>query len=93
MSFNLFMVDSFILDQIIIGLKKSKNNNSPIDFLDDIQTPPKNRKVPTMKTINISTAYPSSPNIENGCGIGFGGSGFGQDASQSTHEHAGVFAC
>lgn len=70
----------------------NNNNNSPIDFLDDIQTPTKNRKVPTMKTINITTAYPSRPEIENGTGAGFGGSGFGHDASQSIHEHAGVFA-
>lgn len=85
------MLDYFIFDSNS-KFKRTKKN-LPIDFLDDIQTPTKNKNVPTTKTISITTAYPSRPPIENGTGVGFGGSGFGQDASQSIHEHAGVFAC
>lgn len=66
----------------------------PIDRFDGhTQTPSKNSADPTKNTINIMIAYPSSPAIENGFGIGGSGGGFGHDASQSTHEHAGVFAC
>lgn len=67
--------------------------NLPADLFDgNTQTPSKNSDEPTKNTINMMIAYPSSPPIENGFGMGGAGGGFGHDASQSTHEHAGVFA-
>ena len=50
-------------------------------------------ELPTKKIKNITTAYPSRPQIRNLCGIGSGGGGFGHDEAQSTHEHAGLMPC
>jgi hypothetical protein len=49
-----------------------------------------NIKLPSTKMKNITTAYPSCDQIMKGFGAGSGLGGTGQEAWQSTHEHAGV---
>lgn len=76
------------------SINKNKWKSLPIDRLaGHMQTPNRNSEDPTKKTISMIMAYPSRPFIENGSGVGGSGGGFGHDASQSTHEQAGVFSC
>lgn len=45
-------------------------------------------ELPKMKMKNITTKYPSMPQMRNSCGTGSGGGGLGHDEAQSTQEQA-----
>ena len=52
-----------------------------------------NIKLPKRKMKNITTTYPSMPQMRKRWGVGSGGGGLGHDATQSTHEQAGLKPC
>lgn len=51
--------------------------------------PMMNIELPSRNMKNITTKYPSIPQIRNTRGAGSGGGGAGHDDTQSTHEQAG----
>ncbi|CRL00932.1 CLUMA_CG014615, isoform A [Clunio marinus] len=67
--------------------------HSPFSEFEQHSVPNTNIVLPRIKIKNMTTAYPSKPQIRNIVGTGSGGGGLGQDRVQSTHEHAGFIPC